>query len=52
MILLEEFDLKYMARKTIKGSAESDFCAENPIEGESGREDFPDEDILDIELGT
>jgi len=29
--------------KTIKGSAVSNFCAENPIEGEGGREDFPDE---------
>ena len=52
MILLEEFDLKYMARKTIKGSAESDFCAENPIKGEDGKEDFPNKDVLDIELGT
>ena len=30
------------------GSAVSDFCAENPIKGES--EDFLDPDILDIEL--
>ena len=29
-----------------------DFCVENPIEGERGREDFLDEDILDIELGA
>ena len=41
-----------MARKTIKGSAMLDFCAENPIEGENGKEDFPDKDILDIELGA
>ena len=52
LILLAEFDLKYMARKTIKRSVVSDFWAENPIEGESGREDFPDEDILDIKLGA
>ena len=50
LIFLVEFDLKYVARKTIKGSAVSDFCAENPIEGENGKEDFLDEDILDIEL--
>ncbi|XP_030964979.1 uncharacterized protein LOC115986274 [Quercus lobata] len=50
LIWLEEFNLKYMARKTIKGSIVSNFCAENPIEGEDGKEDFPDEDILDIEL--
>ena len=50
LILLENFDLKYMARNTIKGSVVSDVCVENPIEGEDGKEDFPDEDILDIEL--
>ena len=42
MIFLAEFDLKYVARKTIKGSVRSNFCAENPIEGEDGKEDFPD----------
>ena len=40
LILLEEFDLKYVARKTIKGSIVLDFCVENPMEGEDGREDF------------
>ena len=52
LILLAKFDLKYVARKTIKGSAVSDFYAENPIKGEDGKEDFPDEEILDIELGA
>ena len=52
LILLVEFDLKYVARKSIKGSIASDFCAENPIEAEDGKEDFPDEEILDVELGT
>ena len=28
------------------------FCDENPIEGEDGKEDFLDEDILDVELRT
>ena len=41
-----------MARKTIKGSVVLDFCAENPIEGKDGKENFLDEDILDVELGT
>ena len=50
LILLVKFDLRYVARKTIKGSAVSDFCAENPIEGNDGKEDYRDEDILDIEL--
>nr|XP_023911214.1 uncharacterized protein LOC112022822 [Quercus suber] len=52
LILLAEFDLKYKARKTIKGSVVSDFHAENPIEGEDGKEDFLDEDFLDIKLGA
>ena len=51
LILLAKFNLKYMARKTIKGSVVSDFCAKNPIKGEDGKEDFPDEDILHVELG-
>jgi len=50
LILLAEFDLKYVDRKTIKGSAVSNFCVENPIKGNDGKEDFTDEDILDIEL--
>ena len=43
LILLVEFDLKFVARKTIKGSVVSNFCAKNPIEGGDGKEDFPDE---------
>ena len=41
-----------MARKTIKENDMLDFCVENPIEGETGKEDFLDEDILDIKLGA
>ena len=52
LILLAEFDLNYVARKTIKGSAVSNFSARNLIKGEDGKEDFPNEDILDIELGA
>ena len=52
LILLVEFDLKYMARKNIKGNVVSDFCVENHVEGEDGKENFPNEDILDVELGT
>ena len=37
LILLAEFDLKYVARKTIKESVMLDFCAKNPIEGEDGK---------------
>ena len=52
LVLLAKFDLKYMIWKTIKGSIVSDFYAENPVEGKDGREYFPNEDILDIELGA
>ena len=52
LILLVEFDLKCVARKTIKGSVMSNFCDENPIKGEDGKEDFSNEDILDIEFGA
>ena len=30
----------------------SDFCVENPMEGESSKEDFPNESIVNIELGA
>lgn len=39
-----------MARKTIKGSALSKFCVENLVEGKGSREDFLNENILNIEL--
>ena len=44
--------MKYVAKKNIRGSIASDFCVENPMEGEDGREEFSNEDILDIELGA
>ena len=50
LILLVEFYLKYVARKTSKENALSNFCAENPIEGEYSREDFLNENILNIEI--
>ena len=37
LIMLVEFYLMYVARKTIKGSIVSDFCAKNPIEGDDGK---------------
>ena len=52
LILLAEFDLKYVGKKIIKGSVMLDFCTKNPIEGEDGKEDYLGEDILDIELGA
>ena len=40
-ILLANFDLKYMARKMIKGSTVLDFCVEKSIKVDDGKEDFP-----------
>ena len=37
--------------KKIKGSTMSDFYAKNPVERDDGKEDFPNDDILDIKLG-
>ena len=44
--------LKYLFEKPALRGRLSDFCAENPVEGEDGREDFLDEDILNIEPGA
>ena len=46
-ILFEVCGKKNYQRKHIVN-----FCAENPIEGEDGRKKFPNEDILDTELGA
>ena len=44
--------LKYLFEKHALSGRISRFCAENPIERDDGKEDFPNEDILDIELGA
>ena len=50
--LISRIRFEVCGKKTIKSSLVSNFCAENPIEGDNGKEDFPDEDILDTELGA
>ena len=50
LILLAEFDLKYVSRKTIKVSVVSNFYVVSLIEEGDGKKDFPDKDILDVEL--
>ena len=52
LILLVEFNLKYVVRKTIIGSIVSNFCAKSTVEGDDVKEEFSDEVILDIELGA
>ena len=41
-----------MVSKTIKGSIVLDFCVKNLVEGKDSKENFPDEDILDVKLGA
>ncbi|KNA04804.1 hypothetical protein SOVF_196320, partial [Spinacia oleracea] len=46
LVMLAEFDLKYIPQKSIKGSAVSDFLANSPIEAEVEDYDLPDVQIL------
>ena len=47
LLLLSEFDLKYMMRKFVKGRAVAEFLANHPVEGDEAVEYlFPDEAIL------
>ncbi|XP_058216773.1 uncharacterized protein LOC131327644 [Rhododendron vialii] len=47
LLLLEEFNLKYMTRKSVKGRVVAEFLEDHPVT-EAGAEDFmfPDEDVL------
>ena len=50
LLLLSEFDLKYVTRKSVKGRAVAEFLADHPVEGdEAGEYLFPNEAILHIE---
>jgi ribonuclease HI len=49
-VLLAEYDIVYMTRKAVKGSAIADHLADNAVEDYEPLDfDFPDEDILSIE---
>ncbi|XP_052301368.1 LOW QUALITY PROTEIN: uncharacterized protein LOC127904008 [Populus trichocarpa] len=49
-VLLAEYDIVYMTRKAVKGSAIADHLADNAVEDYEPLDfDFPDEDILLIE---
>ena len=50
-LLLLEFDIKYVTQKSVKGRAIVDYLAHcSPEEAEEIQEDFPDEDIMGIEV--
>jgi len=48
---LAGYELKYVTRKSIKGRAIAEHCAEHPVMGQTLDDDFPDEDVLMIEEG-
>ena len=51
VMLLSEFDIKYVTQKSIKGRVIVDHLAHySPEEAEEIQRDFPDEDIMGIEL--
>lgn len=50
LILWAKFDLTYVPSKTIKGRAIAKFCINHPIEGKDLNVDFPDKDILAINI--
>ena len=47
LLLLAEFDIKYVTRKSVKGRAVAEFLADHPVEGpdDVGFE-FPDESVM------
>ncbi|MCQ7416345.1 reverse transcriptase domain-containing protein, partial [Salmonella enterica] len=48
-VLLSEYDITYVTRKSVKGSALADYLAQQPIEDyEPMKFDFPDEHILTV----
>ena len=50
-LLLSKFDIKYVTQKSMKGRAIADHIAHcSPKEAEEIRGDFPDKDIMGIEV--
>jgi ribonuclease HI len=49
LILLAEFDLTYVAKNTIKGTEIAEHCAGHPIGEDDLNDDFPNENVLNIE---
>jgi hypothetical protein len=49
LILLVEFDLTYVAKNTIKRRLIAEHCAGHPVGEDVLDDDFPDEDILNVE---
>jgi len=48
-VLLDEYDIVYMTRKAVKGSAIADHLVDNAMEDYEPLDfDFPDEDVLSV----
>ena len=51
ILLLSEFDIKYVTQKSVKGRAIAGHLAHSsPEEAEKVQGDYPDEDIMGIEV--
>ena len=50
--LVKRILFEVCSKEDYQREAVLNFCVENPMEGKDGREDFMDEDMLDIELGA
>ena len=50
VLLLLEFDIKYVTQKFVKGKAIADHLAHCSLEAKEIQGDFPDEDIMEIEV--
>ncbi len=52
LILLAEFDLTYVAKNSIKGRVIVEHCVGHPVGEDDLNDDFPDEDVLNVEERT
>lgn len=53
LLLLSEFDLKYVIHISVKGRVIAEFLADHPIEGgEHVEYSFPDEEVMQMEEDT
>ena len=49
LLMLAEFELKYITRKSVKGRAVAEFLADQPVEGPEDVEfRFPDEEVFTV----
>ncbi|XP_058220388.1 uncharacterized protein LOC131330724 [Rhododendron vialii] len=52
LLMLAEFELKYVTRKSVKGRVVAEFLADHPVEGGKDAEfKYPDEDLMTITEG-